>query len=548
MEESERRSAAGFPWALIVILGVFLVYAGLFIFKTSFVIEGERYFSLFDDAMVSMRYARNLASGNGLVWNAGGERVEGFTTPLWTLYMAVLHLLPIPAAKISLLVQITGALCLFVNLLIVTQIARVVAGGDPRITVGSVLLVAFCYPLNNWALQGMEVGLLALAISTATLVSLKGLESGRVSRWLYVLLGLLTLIRMDAGLVAFAILVFLAVVQPSERRRHLVEGFGCVGVVLIAQTVARWSYYGDFVPNTYYLKMTSFPVLERIGYGFQVLWGRLVQLNWFLCLFPFLGVAMHRRRDLILLTWLILCQVAFSVYVGGDAWEWLGTNRYLAVVIPLFFVLFAYSLVSILDRAARFLRRPSPAAWAVAPLFILALIRFNVVGEAYTLSKLALLSSPPLVSHNEQMTRRARALSKVTLPEAKLAVVWGGAIPYFADRPCVDLLGKSDRKIAREQMHRGVFLPFYPGHMKRDYSYSIGKLEPDIVVQLWVHPEEAEKWLEADYVGAQVSDYCFCVRKGSPYILWSKLTIPPAKCLSGPPCSFTRFERTETGE
>jgi len=39
----------------------FLAYALLFIYRTSFVVAGRRYFSLFDDAMVSMRYARNVA-------------------------------------------------------------------------------------------------------------------------------------------------------------------------------------------------------------------------------------------------------------------------------------------------------------------------------------------------------------------------------------------------------------------------------------------------------------------------------------------------------
>src|SRR3954451_10285533 len=69
------------------IAAMFLIYAGLFIYRTSFVIDGERYFSLFDDAMISMRYAKNLANGYGLVWNPGGERVEGYTNPLWVLYM-----------------------------------------------------------------------------------------------------------------------------------------------------------------------------------------------------------------------------------------------------------------------------------------------------------------------------------------------------------------------------------------------------------------------------------------------------------------------------
>jgi len=97
--------ALGVCVALAIVLAA--VYYGVFIFKTSFLLNGERYFCLYDDAMISMRYAKNLAQGFGLVWNPGGERVEGFTNPLWVLFMAGLHLLPVPAAKMSLLVQIS---------------------------------------------------------------------------------------------------------------------------------------------------------------------------------------------------------------------------------------------------------------------------------------------------------------------------------------------------------------------------------------------------------------------------------------------------------
>src|SRR5919202_1675726 len=94
---------------LIFIVLAYCIYAALFIFRTSYVIDGERYFSLFDDEMISMRYARNLALGSGFVWNPGGERVEGYSNLLWVLYMALVHLLPVPPAKISALVQVTRA-------------------------------------------------------------------------------------------------------------------------------------------------------------------------------------------------------------------------------------------------------------------------------------------------------------------------------------------------------------------------------------------------------------------------------------------------------
>jgi hypothetical protein len=42
-----------------------------------------------DDAYITYRYARNIASGVGFVYNAG-ERVLGTTTPAYTLLMALL--------------------------------------------------------------------------------------------------------------------------------------------------------------------------------------------------------------------------------------------------------------------------------------------------------------------------------------------------------------------------------------------------------------------------------------------------------------------------
>ena len=40
-----------------------------------------------DDAYISLRYARNFAAGEGLRFNPGGERVEGFSSPLHVLAM-----------------------------------------------------------------------------------------------------------------------------------------------------------------------------------------------------------------------------------------------------------------------------------------------------------------------------------------------------------------------------------------------------------------------------------------------------------------------------
>ena len=50
---------------LLVILILFAIYAGIFIYKSSFMIVAEdtRYFTLFDDAMISMQYAKRKQKG-----------------------------------------------------------------------------------------------------------------------------------------------------------------------------------------------------------------------------------------------------------------------------------------------------------------------------------------------------------------------------------------------------------------------------------------------------------------------------------------------------
>src|SRR5436853_2846934 len=78
-----RDAARLYRRASIAIAGAAGAFYALFIARTAFTIGGHTYFSLFDDGMISMRYARNLAHGAGLVWNAGQHPVEGYTNFLW---------------------------------------------------------------------------------------------------------------------------------------------------------------------------------------------------------------------------------------------------------------------------------------------------------------------------------------------------------------------------------------------------------------------------------------------------------------------------------
>ncbi len=224
--------------ALRYSLATFLAYATLFVYRTSFLVGGVRYFSLFDDGMISMRYARNLAHGFGLVWNPGGARVEGFTNPLWVFYMAAWHLLPVADAKISLAIQVTAISLLTANLVVVRHIALRVSGESEAAALGAIALTGFYLPLNNWSLQGMEVSVLVLTVSAAVLLCLRCLEDGATSAWMYLdAWQWSTWVPSGHGGHALAgIVLFMAGADRPHRRRHLLWGATALVVGVASQT------------------------------------------------------------------------------------------------------------------------------------------------------------------------------------------------------------------------------------------------------------------------------------------------------------------------
>ncbi len=110
----------------------FIAWAWAFIHVSSFVSpDGVRRYYLFDDSMISMRYAWNLVHGQGLVWNPGA-RVEGITDFLMTLYMAVwCSFLSKEAAALA--VQLSGVAFVLVAAIFSSRVvirAAMTSGGD----------------------------------------------------------------------------------------------------------------------------------------------------------------------------------------------------------------------------------------------------------------------------------------------------------------------------------------------------------------------------------------------------------------------------------
>jgi hypothetical protein len=294
-------------------------------------------------------------------------------------------------------------------------------------------------------------------------------------------------------------------------------------------------------PNTYYLKLTGFPAVLRIMHGFLVLVQFMWKANLLLFFLPF-TLAFRRNRAMWLLLSALVLQMMYSVYVGGDAWEyWGGSNRYICIAMPGFFVLLSYALFQaakmIFGNTNTNLRNGAGASLngrmgLFALLIVFSVASFNSIYGGDALEEM-LLRKAPLHSgpggENSEEVAQALLLDKITTPDATLAVARAGTIPYFSGRPTIDLLGKNDWHIAHEPMRTSLsglrrFIEFRPGHMKYDYSYSIGQLSPDVIVQLWEHIEEVRPYLQARYKGVSLQGKCVYFRKDSPNVSWQNLT------------------------
>ncbi|MEA3351627.1 MAG: hypothetical protein U9Q82_13485 [Chloroflexota bacterium] len=557
-------------WLFLLILTSCTIYMGVYIYQTSFISHGTRYFVLFDDAMISMRYAKNLAERHGLVWNPGEAPVEGYTNPLWVIFMAIFHLFPIPAAKISFAIQISGAVFLLANLFFVKKISEKLSNNF-IVPLLSVILTAFYTPLLNWGLQGMEVSILTLILSAAILKALINLDNEEFSPWPYILLGISTLVRIDMAMPFLVLIGFQFIFDPRHRRQHLLWGLGLLAAFIISQTLFRWWYYGDPLPNTYYLKMSGFPLLTRIKRGLYVLYEFVWDLNWLLFILPFFVLLFKYDRRTLLLALIFLGQVAYSLYVGGDAWEHKGgANRYIAVSIPLFFTIFVCSVEQIiqalLTRAkvnappsippprgeAEKLSPRSGGSWrgvgkewlsakdnplptkiianaGLVTLVLISMVNFNFLqNNPRDLERWLLRRQPNFVAGNKYYLDIVHAVEKITTPQARIAVVSAGAIPYFSERPAIDLLGKNDVYIAHLPSHiPSSLIDVRPGHLKWDYDYAIGELKPDMILQLWGDKETAYAYIEKYYTVVEIDGMKFSARSDSPEILWENTESTP---------------------
>ena len=507
----------------IVALCAYLAYLATMIAQSSFVFAGRRWFCLFDDAMISMRYAQNLVAGDGLVFNRG-ERVEGFTNPLWCLMMAGAHLAVRDIAKVSLVVQVVSAAALIANLVLLWKLVGELAPQRPLLRWTVCGLTALFYPLNYFAVSGMEVGAVAALVTASMLSVAQILDEGRLRALPYWMLGLATLVRPDVVVIFATLAAGLFFYLPRERIRQMFFAAAWGAAFVLLPTLLRHAYYGTWVPNTYALKVQGIPAALRSWYGLQIFFD-FAQRAWLVPIWaPLLAVTLTRRPAVRMAALLVTAQFGWSVYVGGDAWEGesIGANRFVATVAPLLVALLCIGLDSGLRWVLENLRGAPPQLLRAVPAVACALscaafIELDRADNPQIARRILLLEPAFFQEAQENLTRAAWTLREIADPDARIAANLAGIIPYFSGLRALDVLGKVDPHIAQLPMHAVRNADeFRAGHMKWDQHYTMVEQKPDIIAQVWKLDAAMIALLKESYLFDPASR--FYLRRGSPHL------------------------------
>ncbi|MFN8050280.1 MAG: hypothetical protein U0Q22_02485 [Acidimicrobiales bacterium] len=290
---------------------------------------------LFDDAAIAFRYAWRIAHGHGFTYN-DGDRTNGASAPLYTLVLAALSRLGLDLERAA---SGVGVACYAAACGLVAWLGNRLAGLWCAALAAALLVSSADFRLN--ALSGMEsslavvLGLLALVFVVTDRQVLAG-----------VVLGLAVVDKLDAGLLAVALVVAVGLVH-----RRLPVKLGVVALAIAAPwfVFATW-YFGSPIPYSATQKLTT---VQNPSYHADPLWvlrtlgadrtlGLLLLTLLALLTVPrAMRLAPPRAVTIVaIVTWACLHLAVFSIVDLGDSYGWYVTILYplLAVGAALFVV------------------------------------------------------------------------------------------------------------------------------------------------------------------------------------------------------------------
>ena len=251
MRRLAQRWGNGFVWRFLLVL--FLVTCCTFF---SWRLLGARSLGI-DDAYIFFVYAHNLVEGHGIVYNPGGERVEGYTSFLWMLLAALVFAFRLQPEWPLLILSV---LLLSSAVTVLWQYIEIDGEGKKITWRGLIFLLwVFSSPgfviWNTLTLMDTVLWTVLLILATVALLSDVGVTVWRI------LIVLLLLTRPE-GVVWVPFFLILNALKYAVNYGVFVSWHRVRGLVfqyfslLGCMTIFRLLYFGYPLPNTFYAKVS----------------------------------------------------------------------------------------------------------------------------------------------------------------------------------------------------------------------------------------------------------------------------------------------------
>jgi len=449
-----------------------------------------------DDADIYLRYARNLVEGHGLVWNPGGECVEGFTSPAWMLICAACLVLG-PAPEIGLHVVSVGAIAVALSIWFGLFAGAPEVDRHRRLALGIAFAawIASSPAFLVWTtVTLMDTGLWTLAIALAVTAGAAsvGPESttGRTLGYA-ASLAALTFFRPEGVLFAVALLIASFVGERGGGRtwraaaRHLRMPAAALATTWIGLIAIRLAVFGYPWPNTYYAKVDA-DLLHNVARGFDYLAGFAVAFPaaalsvgavLIIAAVPWrtghgsgaAGRATGRSPAFVFTFFAVAAGSAVPLVTGGDHFH---SWRMLQPVWPALFALIAIPIV-------RFSRGRAWVAWTP-----LGLALFTLAVNPVQWTNVAATSGLTIEFRVAQWGRAiGHALNRVFTDASRrptVGVVSAGGLPRTYHGSSLDLLGLNNVAMAHATRERKGLKTHSAFDAETFYRQA-----PDLIVTSW---------------------------------------------------------------
>ena len=450
-----------------------------------------------DDANIFLVYAKNLSNGHGFVYNISGERVEGFSSLLWTLICAVAFRL---SAKPELTLLILNVIIVALGTTVaLSYLSR--RGDSGRLQVFwslTFLILLFSSPTYIlWnTISLMENAIWGILLLFATIFIIREDILTKSINSTFIPLAVLLLLTRPESFLWVAVFVGILLARRTmadgiiQTLKNMAPTFAVVVITVIGLTAFRLSYFGYPLPNTYYAKMSpslTYNISQGSIYFLQyfrsspivmicVLAVGLTGMNTILMFIS----GKFRNDGSIFLPVIAGVGLLVPLITGGDHF---GSFRFYQGLFPILLLCLIYCCRSVLPQYFRLEFNPNTPRWsqlAFVSSLGLVIISFFILYQIRIWKSFKETSEMSvefgLAREGRETGRNAQEIFEAMPEFPSVGVVTAGGIKYTYQGEVVDLMGLNNVLMA----HNGGDRSGLKNHSAFEKS-TFYQLLPDIV-------------------------------------------------------------------